>query len=171
MPLGCWIIPLTSTILYAYRRYFTCNPLLLLNFGSGQRAALIEAVKCKYPYNYTADVPWFGVQDSGCLVLSAHKIEPCHQEPFSDYSLSELVTHKGYMCCKITIANQDLIVINTHLECRNETISCNSCKATSTDLRSHRRFSYRSQSYTMWRLKYRVRWQRIYGYAEISISV
>ena len=94
---------------------FTCNPLLLLNFGSGQRTALIEAVKCKYPYNYTANVPWFGVQDSGCLVLSAHKIEPCYQEPFNDYSLSELVTHKGYMCCKITIASKDLIVINTHL--------------------------------------------------------
>jgi endonuclease/exonuclease/phosphatase family metal-dependent hydrolase len=94
---------------------FVCNPLLLLNYGSGQRANLIETVKSKYPYSYTADAPWFGVQDSGCLILSAHKIEPCHQESFSGYSLSALATHKGYMCCKITIANKDLIVINTHL--------------------------------------------------------
>ncbi|CAF1549517.1 unnamed protein product [Rotaria magnacalcarata] len=94
---------------------FVCNPLLLLNYGSGQRANLIKTVKSKYPYSYTADSPWFGIQDSGCLILSAHKIQPCHQEPFSGYSLSELVTHKGYMCCKITITNKDLIVINTHL--------------------------------------------------------
>jgi endonuclease/exonuclease/phosphatase family metal-dependent hydrolase len=95
---------------------FVCNPLLLLSYGSGQRANLIERVKSKYPYSYTANAPWFGVQDSGCLILSAHKIEPCHQESFSGYSLSELATHKGYMCCKITIANKDLIVINTHLD-------------------------------------------------------
>jgi endonuclease/exonuclease/phosphatase family metal-dependent hydrolase len=100
---------------------FVCNPLLLLNYGSGQRANLIKTVKSKYPYSYTADAPWFGVQDSGCLILSAHKIEPCHQEPFSGYSLSELVTHKGYICCKITIANKDLIVINTHLNAGMQT--------------------------------------------------
>jgi endonuclease/exonuclease/phosphatase family metal-dependent hydrolase len=100
------------------REVFVCNPLLLLNYGSAQRANLIEILKSKYPYSYTADAPWFGVQDSGCLILSAHKIEPCHQEPFSGYSLSELVTHKGYMCCKTTIANKDLIVINTHLDSR-----------------------------------------------------
>jgi endonuclease/exonuclease/phosphatase family metal-dependent hydrolase len=100
---------------------FVCNPLLLLNYGSGQRTQLIEILKSKYPHSYTADTPWFGVQDSGCLILSAHKIESCHQEPFGNYSLSELITHKGYMCCKITIANKDLIVINTHLNSQMQT--------------------------------------------------
>ncbi|CAF1181007.1 unnamed protein product [Adineta steineri] len=97
---------------------FVCNPFLLLNYGSRQRTNLIETVKSKYPYSYTANTPWFGMQDSGCLILSAHKIEPCHQEPFNGYSLAELATNKGYMCCKITKTNKDLIVINTHLDAK-----------------------------------------------------
>ncbi|CAF2113093.1 unnamed protein product [Rotaria magnacalcarata] len=121
--LSTWLLN-NSTQVYdiiCLQEVFVCNPLLLLNYGSDQRANLIKRVQSKYPFSYTADAPWFGVQDSGCLILSAHKIEPCYQEPFSDYSLSELVTHKGYMCCKITITNKDLIVINTHLNAGMQT--------------------------------------------------
>ncbi|CAF3063200.1 unnamed protein product [Rotaria sp. Silwood2] len=113
---AAWLLnnSIQSYDIICLQEVFVCNP-LLLNYGSGQREKLIETVKSKYPYSYTSDTLWFGVQDSGCLILSAHKIEPCHQEPFSGYSLSELITHKGYMCCKITIANKDIIFINTHL--------------------------------------------------------
>ena len=107
-----------STPLYdiiCLQEVFVCNPWLLLHYGSGQRANLIEIVKTKYPYNCTAHAPWFSVQDSGCLILSAHELEPCQQESFNGYSLSELATHKGFMCCKTIIANQELIIINTHL--------------------------------------------------------
>ncbi|CAF1233894.1 unnamed protein product [Adineta steineri] len=115
-----WLLD-DSTQLYdiiCLQEVFVCNPYLLLNYGSQQRTNLIETVKSKYPYSYTANTPWFGVQDSGCVILSAHKIEPCHQEPFNSYSLAELATSKGYMCCKITKTNEDLIVINTHLDAK-----------------------------------------------------
>lgn len=94
---------------------FVCNPLLLLHYGSDQRANLIKAVESKYPFSCTANIPWSAVQDSGCLILSAHPLEPCHQESFVGYNLSQLATHKGFMCCKMTIANRELIVVNTHL--------------------------------------------------------
>lgn len=112
-----WLLDESTQVydIICLQEVFVCNPLLLLHYGSGQRTNLIKVVESKYPFSYSAHSPWFSVQDSGCLILSAHSLEPCHQESFVGYSLSELATHKGFMCCKMTIGNKELIVVNTHL--------------------------------------------------------
>ena len=112
-----WLLDESTQVydIICLQEVFVCNPLLLLHYGSDQRANLIKTVRFNYPFSYTAHAPWFSVQDSGCLILSAHPLEPCHQESFVGYSLSQLATHKGFMCCKMTITNKELIVVNTHL--------------------------------------------------------